>query len=206
MKSSLTKSFLAKSPSVKSPLANSSLDKDIGRRLKELRTKAGLSLNELAARSGVSRAMIARVERAESSATAVLLGKLCAALDVTLSAVVGLSDRPPERLSRLADQPIWRDPESGYRRRHASAQNSASGIEIIVVDLPAGARVAYSPWGRRAYTQQLLMLEGKITIHIDLKHFDLAAGDCLDFDVMRTVTFENPHDADARYIVIVRHH
>ena len=184
----------------------SSLDRDIGNRLRALRMKAGLSLNDLAARSGVSRAMIARVERAESSATAVLLGKLCAALDVTLSAVVGLSDRPPERLMRFANQPTWRDPESGYRRRHASAQDAASGIEIVIVDLPAGAKIPYSPWGRRAYTQQLLMLEGRITVHIDLKNFELTPGDCLDFDVMRPVVFENPHDAAARYVVIVRNH
>jgi transcriptional regulator with XRE-family HTH domain len=180
------------------------LDKAIGTRLKVLRATAGLSLNELAARSGVSRAMIGRVERGESSATAVLLGKLCVALDVTLSSVIGLSDRPPERLARLADQPIWRDPETGYRRRHASAQNVASGMEIIVVDLPGGARVPYSPWGRRAYTQQLLMLAGKLTVHIDLKRFDLNEGDCLDFDVMRAVTFENPGEVPAKYIVIVR--
>jgi mannose-6-phosphate isomerase-like protein (cupin superfamily) len=138
-------------------------------------------------------------------AVAVLLGKLCAALDVTLSAVIGLSDSPPERLSRLADQAVWRDPDTGYRRRHASAQNVASGIEIIVVDLPGGARVQYSPWGRRAYTQQLLMLEGRIIVHIDLKRFDLFEGDCLDFDVMRAVSFENPRDELAKYIVIVRH-
>ena len=103
-----------------------------------------------------------------------------------------------------ADQPIWRDPETGYRRRHASAQNVASGVEIIVVDLPGGARVPYSPWGRRAYTQQLLVLSGKLTVHIDLKRFDLNEGDCLDFDVMRAVTFENPGEALAKYIVIVR--
>jgi transcriptional regulator with XRE-family HTH domain len=180
------------------------LDKTIGARLKVLRVTAGLSLNELAARSGVSRAMIGRVERGESSATAVLLGKLCAALDVTLSAVIGLSDRPPERLVRLADQPAWRDPETGYRRRHASAPNVASGIEIIVVELPRGERVSYSPWGRRAYTQQLLMLSGKLTVYIDPKRFDLNEGDCLDFDVMRAVTFENPADVIAKYIVIVR--
>jgi transcriptional regulator with XRE-family HTH domain len=122
------------------------LDRAIGSRLKELRVKAGLSLNELASRSGVSRAMIGRIERAESSATATLLGRLCAGLDVTLSAVVGLSDRPPERLARKANQPVWRDPETGYRRRHASAQNVASGIEIMVIDLPEGKRVSYSPW------------------------------------------------------------
>jgi transcriptional regulator with XRE-family HTH domain len=184
---------------------NAKLDKAIGSRLKELRVKAGFSLNELAARSGVSRAMIGRVERAESSATASLLGKLCAALDVTLSAVVGLTDRPPERLSRKVDQPVWRDAETGYRRRHASAQNVASGIEIMVIDLPAGARVSYSPWGRRAYTQQLLLLQGKLIVFVGEKRFDLAEGDCLDFDVMRPVSFENSGGSPANYIVVVRH-
>jgi transcriptional regulator with XRE-family HTH domain len=180
------------------------LDKAIGRRLKTVRMQAGMTLNDLAARSSVSRAMIGRVERAQSSATAALLGKLCAALGVSLSDVVALAEKPPERLMRLADQPHWRDPESGYRRRHASPPDAASGIEIIVVDLPAGARVPYSPWGRNAYTQQLLMLEGAISVHIDAKTLKLRAGDCLDFDVMRAVTFENETRQDARYIMIVR--
>jgi transcriptional regulator with XRE-family HTH domain len=184
---------------------NANLDKAIGTRLKELRVRAGFSLNELAARSGVSRAMIGRIERAESSATAALLGKLCAALDVTLSAVVGLTDRPPERLVRKEHQPVWRDPETGYRRRHASAPNVASGIEMMVIDLPAGTRVSYSPWGRRAYTQQLLLIQGQLTVFVGEKRFDLAEGDCLDFDVMRTVSFENPGDGPANYIVVVRH-
>ncbi len=181
------------------------LDKKIGARIKLVRMSAGYSLNALAARSKVSRSMIGRVERGESSATAVLLGKLCAALDVTLSSIIGLSDRPPERLSRLEDQPVWRDPETGYRRRHASALNVSSGIEVIVVELPGGARVPYNPWGRRAYSQQVLMLSGKLSIHIDLKRFDLNPGDCLDFDVVRAVTFENPENLPAEYIVIIRH-
>ena len=180
------------------------LDKAIGRRLKTVRMQAGLTLNDLAARSGVSRAMIGRVERAQSSATAALLNKLCAALDVSLSDVVALSEKPPERLVRLADQPVWRDPESGYRRRHASPPDGASGLDIIAVDLPAGARVSYSPWGRNAFTQQLLMQEGAISVHIDAKTIQLRAGDCLDFDVMRAVTFENETKQDARYIIVVR--
>jgi transcriptional regulator with XRE-family HTH domain len=179
------------------------LDRAIGRRLKTLRTQTGMTLNELATRSGVSRAMIGRVERAQSSATAALLGKLCAALDVSLSDVVALAEKPPERMVRLADQPHWRDPDSGYRR-HASPTDAASGIEIIVVDLPAGARVPYSPWGRNAFTQQLLMLEGAIAVHIDAKAVRLREGDCLDFDVMRAVIFENETRQDARYVIITR--
>jgi transcriptional regulator with XRE-family HTH domain len=180
------------------------LDLAIGSRLKELRTKAGLSLNELAGRSGVSRGMIGRIERAQSSATAALLGKLCAALDTTLSSVIGLADRPPERLTRKSEQPIWRDPETGYSRRHASARSAASGIEIIVVELLPDTRISYSPWGRRAYTQQVLLLAGQLNVFVGEKCFDLAEGDCLDFDVMRPVAFENAGRITAHYVVVVR--
>ncbi|MGY4367326.1 mannose-6-phosphate isomerase-like protein (cupin superfamily) [Bradyrhizobium sp. LB1.3] len=150
------------------------LDRAIGRRLKTLRTQAGMD------------------------------AELCAALDVSLSDVVALAEKPPERLVRLADQPHWRDPESGCRRRHASPTDAARGIEIIVVDLPAGARVPYSPWGRTAFTQQLLMLEGAIAVHIDAKAVRLREGDCLDFDVMRAAMFENETRQDARYVIITR--
>jgi transcriptional regulator with XRE-family HTH domain len=64
-------------------LGRANNDTTIGSRVKQLWVKAGLSLNELAARSGASRAMIGRIERAESNATAALLGKLCAALRST---------------------------------------------------------------------------------------------------------------------------
>jgi mannose-6-phosphate isomerase-like protein (cupin superfamily) len=59
--------------------------------------------------------------------------------------------------------------------------------------------------GQAGLTQQLLILEGRLVVHIDLKRFDLFEGDCLDFDVMRAVSFENPADRPAKYIVIVRH-
>jgi hypothetical protein len=75
----------------------------------------------------------------------------------------------------------------------------------MVVDLPEGQRVSYSPWGRRAYTQQLLLLQGRLTVFVGEKRFDLDEGDCLDFDVMRPVSFENAGHATANYIVVVRH-
>jgi DNA-binding XRE family transcriptional regulator len=43
--------------------------------------------------SGVSRAMISRIERGEASPTAQLLSRLCAALDLTLSAFFAFSRR-----------------------------------------------------------------------------------------------------------------
>ena len=59
----------------------------LGRRLKATRLMRGLTLEQLAERSGVSRAMISRVERGESSPTAALLDRLCAGLGIVLSAL-----------------------------------------------------------------------------------------------------------------------
>ncbi|HWA48738.1 MAG TPA: helix-turn-helix transcriptional regulator, partial [Dongiaceae bacterium] len=62
-----------------------SLDAQIALRIRAEREARDWSLDELAQRSGVSRAMISKVERQESSPTAVLLGKLSAAFGLTLS-------------------------------------------------------------------------------------------------------------------------
>jgi transcriptional regulator with XRE-family HTH domain len=179
-------------------------DRLLGARLQALRERNKLSLGELSGRSGVSKAMIARVERAQSSATAALLGRLCAGLGVTLSSVIAEADRPPERLSRRLDQPVWRDPGSGYLRRQVSPPGAASGFEIVRVELPPGAKVPYRAWVANIYTQQLLMLKGRLRLRIGEDSFTLAAGDCIDFDVSRPVLFANEGKAAAKYLIVLR--
>jgi transcriptional regulator with XRE-family HTH domain len=185
-------------------MSDKSLDQLLGARLKSLREAKGLSLGELAELSGVSKAMIARVEKAQSSATAALLGRLCAGLGARLSSVIAAADERQEQLSRRGDQPLWRDPETGYLRRQISPRDATSGIEIVAIELPAGAKVPYEAWAANAYSQQLLMLEGKLDLTIADAHYELHEGDCIDFDVMRPNVFENRGRKPARYLVIIR--
>src|SRR5215813_13630849 len=84
------------------------------------RAARGLSVNALAERSGVSRAMIAKIERGEAQATAALLGRLSAALGLTLSELFARTEGQTPRLARSADQTVWVDPQTGYRRRSVS--------------------------------------------------------------------------------------
>ena len=65
------------------PAKARNFDHVIGERLGRLRGHAGLTLDQLAKRSGVSRAMIARIERAESNATVLPLERLCDALGIS---------------------------------------------------------------------------------------------------------------------------
>src|SRR5262252_4702206 len=102
----------------------SDLNQRIAERVRELRTRQGLSLEALASKSGVSRSMISVIERGESSPTAVVLEKLAAGLGVMLASLfeapvaAGPSSRSP--VARRDDHPQWRDPASGYLRPNVS--------------------------------------------------------------------------------------
>jgi transcriptional regulator with XRE-family HTH domain len=181
-----------------------SLDQLLGARLRSLREERDLSLAELADLSGVSKAMIARVEKAQSSATAALLGRLCGGLGVRLSTVIAAADERRERVSRRDEQPVWRDPETGYLRRQISPRDAESGIDIAEIALPPGTKVPYEAWAANAYSQQVLMLEGRLDLTIGEEHHVLGAGDCVDFDVARPNIFENRGRKPARYLLIIR--
>jgi transcriptional regulator with XRE-family HTH domain len=176
----------------------------IALRVRELRAARGLSLAALAQRCGVSRSMISLIERAESSATAVLLDKLAAGLDVP---VATLFDPPlPEAgpIARAEEQETWRDPESGYVRRSVSPGGSGSPIHIAELSFPAGARVAYETGGRDSVVhQQVWVLEGAIDVTVGDERHQLGEGDCLALVLDLPIVYSNPTAATSRYAVVI---
>jgi transcriptional regulator with XRE-family HTH domain len=120
--------------------AADNVDKRIGARIRAERESRGWSLTELAERSAVSRSMIHKIERGESSPTAALLGKLSGAFQLSMSTLIARAEAQEGRLLRKADQPIWIDPQTGYERRHVSPK-SEMPLDLVRIALPAGAQV-----------------------------------------------------------------
>ena len=86
-------------------------------RIRLEREGRGWSLADLAARSGVGKATISKIERGDASPTAGVLVRLAAAFDLTLASLLVRAEAGADRLCRAADQPVWRDPATGYLRR-----------------------------------------------------------------------------------------
>ncbi len=179
------------------------LDAAIGARLQALRQARGMSLGALAETSGVSKAMISRVERAQSSATAGLLGRLAAGLGLPLSELLVTGPPPASRLRRRADQPTWRDPERGYRRRQVAPADAASGVELVEVELPRRTAVNYPPWHGRPYDERVWVLEGRLQLTWGDTVFELEPGDSVDIAVDRALTFRSLGGAGCRYLLVI---
>lgn len=177
------------------------LDAELGRRIRELRARQGLSLDTLADRSGVSRAMLSRVELGQSSPTAQLLNKLCGGLDVTLSALFASTERSP--LARWDEQPVWRDPETSYVRRSVSPPAAGSLVDLVEVEFPAGGSVRFDNAGAGDMAQLVWVLAGGIEITLGEETVCLNTGDCLFMRLDRPIQFRNPGEAPARYAVVL---
>jgi len=172
----------------------------IAYRLRVERDTRGWSMAELAARSGVSKATISKIEREEVSPTAVILVRLAGAFDLTLAGLLLRAEGAGERLSRAAAQPTWRDPETGYLRTQVFCRPDHP-LELTQVEMPAGRRVVLPASSYARIRQVVWIITGNLAITEDGERHLLSPGDCLGFGPPSEVTLANDSDAPCVYLV-----
>ncbi|KAA8998058.1 helix-turn-helix domain-containing protein [Affinibrenneria salicis] len=180
-----------------------SIDDIIAEQINQLRREKNLSIEQLARLSGVSKAMISKIERRESSPSATLLGRLAAGLGVPVTQLLTGPVEPAQRLRQRHEQETWRDPELGYIRRQVTEREADSGLEMVEISLPGQTRISYPRWSNNVYQQRLWLIEGSLQLDYGDEHFTLSPGDCLNFDVNQPVTFSNRTDDVCRYLLVI---
>jgi transcriptional regulator with XRE-family HTH domain len=176
------------------------VDTIVATRVRERRVALALTINELAKASGVSRAMISRIERREVSPTATLLARLTNALGLPMSALFESAvDTSPIR--RAADRPVWQDPASGYLRSTVSPD--IGGANIVEVRMPAGSEVTYDNLVEVPFGQFVWVIEGMLEMTYGEEKTILAEGDCMHLRLDRPTRFRNNSRSATRHAVVV---
>ena len=143
--------------------------------------------------------MIGKIERGGAQPTAVLLGRLSAALGITLSELVARAEGDGERLVRRDDQPMWTDPATGYVRRAVSP--AGGPLELVEVSLPRRAQISFPADSYTFVHHVIWMLEGRLLFREgDIEH-DLEPGDCVQLGPPVPGTYVNPTENPCRYLV-----
>ncbi len=177
------------------------LNARIGQKVRHEREKRGWSLTVLAENSGVSRAMIHKIERGESSPTATLLARLSGAFDMSMSQLLAQTEVRAGTLVRYENQAVWQDPETGYIRRHVSPGQIP--VDLVSVELPANTAVPVPAISYLSRRQLIWVLAGKLTFEEGASTFEMLAGDCLELGDPTDCVFRNNTDEVCRYAVIV---
>ncbi|MEG7493683.1 helix-turn-helix domain-containing protein [Enterobacter hormaechei] len=177
------------------------MNQRISARIRLERESRGWSLSELAERAGISRAMIHKIERGDSSPTATLLARLSGAFGISMSTLIARAEMPERKLLRLANQPVWRDPQTHSLRRHVSPRTDMP-IDLVQVELPAGSDVPM-PASSYALARQLIWLQAGELVFLegDTRH-EMNAGDCLELGPPNDCRFINETDESCLYLVV----
>jgi transcriptional regulator with XRE-family HTH domain len=178
---------------------------EVGNRIRALREAMGLSLRDLAERSGVSAPMLSQVERGETSPTLAVAGKIAAGLELSLSQLLRLDEG--ESVSVV--------PADGRRRGGGVRGHS---YEIVTPGLP-GQRAEVSlhvlkpgaatggpddpPMHEPGARETAVVTGGQLRLICDGTTYDLKEGDSVTFDADLPHHFENPDGSEARFFAVV---
>jgi transcriptional regulator with XRE-family HTH domain len=176
----------------------------IGARVKALREGMGLSLRELAERSGVGAATLSQVERGESSPTLTVAARIAEGLELTLSQLLRLeegrhvvivragsgrrSTRPGHEIEELTP------PLPGQRAdvsRHRLDPGRSTGGE--------GDPPIHEPGSR----ETVVVLSGAVELTVDGERHPLGTGDSATFDADLPHGLGNPGTAPAEILAVI---
>lgn len=179
----------------------SNLTTRLADRLRDLRLERGWSLDDLADRSGISRATLSRMEKAEVSPTAEQLGKLCIVHAMPASRLLAMAEeRFPPVIARSA-QSVWTDEASAFCRRSVSPPAAALAAEVVEGQLQAQGMISYEAPPVPGQEHHLVMLSGRLRVTIEGAAHDLSTGDCLRYLLFGPSSFEAI--TDARYLLVM---
>ena len=177
----------------------------VGPRIRALREAEGLSLRDLAERSGVSAPMLSQVERNETSPTLSVAHRIASGLELSLSQLLRLDEGPPVTVVRSGDAKPGRE-RGGHRTEVLTPARPGQRAELSRHTLDAGAATGdpgdpplHEPGAREIAHVQ----DGALVLCIDGARHELRAGDTVTFDADLPHHFENPGPGAATFLAVV---
>jgi transcriptional regulator with XRE-family HTH domain len=175
----------------------------LGERIRGLRRERGLTLDLLAQRSGVSRAMISKLERGEKNPTLVVAAKVAEGLGVSLSQLVGVEERREVVVVPRERRTIMRDPETGFERQLLSPSFGGRGIEFIRNVVPEGSSSGEFPPHRRGVEEYIVVENGRLKAVLGGEDYLLEEGDTLYFEADVPHRFDNAGEGECSYYLVI---
>lgn len=179
------------------------LSNRLAQRLKRLRLESHMSLDQLAEKSGVSRASLSRLEKADVSPTAEVLGKLCAAYGLPMSRLLAMVEEEFTPLVDADAQEVWHDEDNAFVRKSVSPPTQALGGEVIECRLGAGQSISYDKPPRANMEHHVVLRAGRLNIEVNGQKYALNPGDCLRYQLSGRSKFSTPSDSAASYFIFL---
>jgi XRE family transcriptional regulator, regulator of sulfur utilization len=172
--------------------------------LKKLRADRRLSLDDLAARSGVSRAALSQIEGSRTNPTLAVLWKIAVGLDVPFHDLLGSQEEQDVRVLRAGDTPPLKSGDGRMESRLLSPGGSNADTEVYDLRLQPKAVHKSDPHGKGT-TETLVVLTGTLRLVVEGSEYELGTGDSVFFRADVPHTYENRTAREIRCLDVIRY-
>ena len=149
----------------------------IGERLHALRRERGMSLDTMAAMTGVSKPMLGQIERGVSNPTVATLWKIASGLGVPFTAFI--VEESQIKVIRAEEQAAFFDDEDRYQV-YNTFTSAGGNVEVFRMRLMPGCHRSSEPHAR-GVVESLTVFSGTMEIFVANVVHHLSAGDTLSF-------------------------
>jgi transcriptional regulator with XRE-family HTH domain len=176
----------------------------VGERVRALREAMGLSLRDLAERTGVSAPMLSQVERGETSPTLAVATKIATGLELSLSQLLRLDEDSHVVITRRAQR--RRGGRGGHRVEELTPPLPGQRAEVSLHELEPGASTGGAgdpPIHEPGSRETIYVNSGSAALVLDGERHELAEGDAVTFDADLPHHFVNDGDEAAELLAVV---
>jgi transcriptional regulator with XRE-family HTH domain len=174
---------------------------DVGRCLREIRVKQGLSIRSLAEQSGLNVNTLSLIENSKTSPSVSTLQQLASALDVPITAFFE-ADTPKNNISY---QKAGQRPRAAFA--HGTLEDLGAGLTLrggqpFLVTLEPKANSGTTPIVHTGL-ELVFCLEGHLAYTIEEQVYPLDPGDSLLFEAYLPHCWQNTGDTASRSLLIM---
>lgn len=173
------------------------LARRVAENVRARRKARGMTLDELAAASGVSRAALSQIETHKSNPSIGVLWKIAVGLGLPFAELMGES-KSGTSILRRGEAQVLRSLDGKLESRPLAPAGSSPLVELYELRLAARARHASEPHAPGTH-ELVVVLSGVLRLHVGGERHELLAGDSISFAADRPHVYENPSSSEARY-------
>lgn len=161
----------------------------IGNKLKDIRNKRNLSLDEVTKLTGVSKAMLGQIERGQSNPTVSTLWKIATGLKVSFSLFIDENQDDLKVIYQNDINPILED-NNNMRLYPIFPFDANKGFEVFTIELEPDCNHISTPHSD-GVEEYIIVTEGEIQMDIDNKKFTLQKGNSMRFTANKPHIYKN---------------
>jgi transcriptional regulator with XRE-family HTH domain len=204
----VTKPGAAKTPRVRvaavdgDDIGAAALGRKVADSVKELRRERRISLDQLAAVSGVSRAALSQIEGARTNPTLSVLWKIAVGLGVPFQVLLGTEGSGTTRVLRAGDSSPLRSADGRMESRLLSPAGASQSVDVY--ELRFSPKSVHKSEAHAAGTAEtLVVLTGSLRLNVGNESHELSPGDSIFFRADLAHSYESRSTHETRCLNVV---